>query len=66
MHDKLKPCPFCGYRAFIGKSGDKHWFRVYCGLENCAVNPATKYYNRKEYAIEVWNRRVNDNESIHD
>jgi hypothetical protein len=56
MNDKLKPCPFCGFRAFVGhKDG---WYWVYCGLENCDINPKTKAFNRKEYAIKCWNRRA--------
>lgn len=59
MNKELKPCPFCGFRALIGHH-EHLWYYVYCGLEDCAVNPKTKSYNRKEYAIMVWNRRVDD------
>ena len=63
MNNELKPCPFCGWRAFIGKTKSEHpYYWVYCGLENCSVNPKTKAFNRKEYAIEVWNRRVTRND----
>ena len=59
MNDKLKPCPFCGWRAFVRK--DKNgYYQVYCGLEDCSINPQTKWFNRKEYAIEMWNRRIED------
>ena len=60
--NKLKPCPFCGFRAFL-EHHEHRWFWIRCGLEDCAVNPKTKGYNKKEYAIEMWNRRVNDEQA---
>ena len=64
MKDKekieLKPCPFCGHRAYLGKTTDGLWHYVYCGNEDCDVSPKTKEVNRKEYAIYCWNRRVNN------
>lgn len=59
MNNKLKPCPFCGFRAFIGHVNHR-WYFVYCGLEDCDVNPRTHQFNRKEYAIQCWNRRVHN------
>ena len=60
--NKLKPCPFCGSRAFMrnekGQIGTIH--RVYCGNEDCPVEPETHWYWRKEEAIEAWNRRATD------
>jgi ribosomal protein L37AE/L43A len=58
MKDKLKPCPFCGRRAYVGKTDDGLWFYVYCCNEDCAISPKTKMFNRKEYVIREWNRRV--------
>lgn len=57
---ELKPCPFCGRRAFI-KSGISPMgfsFRAYCGNEDCKVEPQTHAYFHKDQAIEAWNRRV--------
>ena len=66
MTDKLKPCPFCGGKAEIhncmefendtlaliysGKSG------VHCSECHCATIP----YGSKDEAIEVWNRRADN------
>ena len=59
---ELKPCPFCGRRAFVRKNkGLKAGtYNVYCGNEDCKVEPITNPYFCKEQAIEAWNRRVND------
>ena len=58
MKYNLKPCPFCGHRAYLGKTTDGLWFYVYCCNEDCTVSPKTKMFNRKEYVIREWNRRV--------
>lgn len=59
---ELKPCPFCGGRAFMlnekEEAGTLH--RVYCGNEDCHVEPKTHWYWKKEQAIETWNRRATD------
>ena len=47
----LKLCPFCGGKATCEKMMI-HW-RVKC--ENDCTG-----YNEKQKAIELWNRRVND------
>lgn len=62
---ELKPCPFCGRRAFIKSKASPvgFSFRAYCGNEDCKVEPKTRAYFDKEQAIEVWNRRANDGQS---
>ena len=55
---ELKPCPFCGHRAYVGRTADGLWYYVYCGNEDCDVSPKTKEVSRKESAISYWNRRV--------
>ena len=56
---ELKPCPFCGGRAFRYHRkepfGDS--YRVYCGNEDCCVQPQTHAYFKKEQAENAWNRR---------
>ena len=44
----LKPCPFRGRRAYLGKTTDGLWHYVYCGNEDCVISPETKKFNRKE------------------
>lgn len=68
---KLKPCPFCGGEAklkldftFQQKLVVKQAF-VQCRV--CYAKTKTFFYttyeaweNTKRYAVEAWNRRVND------
>lgn len=60
---ELKPCPFCGGKAFVHHviGGYRDLYRVHCGNEDCPTETATKWQWKKEQAIEAWNRRV-DNE----
>ena len=57
---ELKPCPFCGGKPFISAKlpyfGEVPTLAVVC--ENC--NASTKQTDKKEKAIESWNRRVNN------
>lgn len=63
MNDKeLKPCPFCGGEARIVQEydamiGETFYF---CECINCTGTILYGKFNKKEYAIEAWNRRVND------
>ena len=58
----LKPCPFCGGEAFIFSItpcfGESVTFAVVC--EKC--NASSKSKSKEEYAINAWNRRVDDDE----
>ena len=58
---ELKPCPFCGGRAFCrwtdeGMEKESYLFYVEC--DNCYIT--TTYFYDKEKAIEAWNRRAED------
>jgi Lar family restriction alleviation protein len=67
---ELKPCPFCGGEASIGKSslsssGDNYYF-VNCTECLSATNhlvPESAPYTEK-MAIEAWNTRTPDNEAL--
>ena len=63
MSKKLKPCPFCGEEAVLDYFDDDEWY-VYCpNLEgDCEIRPSTKFYQTKQEAIDVWNRRASDGE----
>lgn len=50
---EIKPCPFCGGQ---GELQGKRTFYVECKV--CDVR--TDKYARPKFAIEAWNRRVND------
>ena len=58
MKDKLKPCPFCGFRAFAHKMPKIDGYRAYCGNEDCDIQPQTRLCYSREEAVEIWNKRV--------
>ena len=54
---KLKPCPFCGGKALIKKTGGI--YIVMCAAtNNCPVHPFIGCYDNKAEAIDAWNRRA--------
>ncbi|MFA5543029.1 MAG: Lar family restriction alleviation protein [Bacilli bacterium] len=65
MNDDLKPCPFCGYEAFVWPARIIPGFRVSC-TDGCASMPARPdmtFATRKQ-AAEAWNRRSEEKEAI--
>lgn len=66
--EKLKPCPFCGGKAFIenGYVGIDKVVFVEC--DECKVRMPNVYvratYCANDKAAEVWNRRVENHETI--
>ena len=58
-HNELKPCPFCGNRAFdnIKYSTRKRKPRHFVKCTKC--NAYMEYCNKKT-AINAWNRRADD------
>lgn len=58
----LRPCPFCGGKARIQELPPPiHYkYRAECGSSSCELFPFTNWKRKKQEAIEVWNRRVND------
>ena len=57
----LKPCPFCGGKAEMGKLTECLWI-VGCNTLMCLgnINHASMYFVDAESAVETWNRRAND------
>ena len=54
MTEILKPCPFCGGEAELSSGYD-------CYFVSCSLCKAqTEWDMYKEKAIELWNRRIND------
>ena len=51
---KLKPCPFCGGGAAIGRHGDNYF------IECCKCGSRTWFYKSADKATEAWNRRVGE------
>ena len=59
MSKELKPCPFCGEEAQLGKEAqlvDEGAWGIKAYYIICCVQ--TYSSNQKECAIECWNRRV--------
>lgn len=56
--DKLKPCPFCGGKAFLWRYSYKT-SRVVC-VECGACGAAGNGEGEEKVAAEAWNRRYND------
>jgi Lar family restriction alleviation protein len=59
MIEKLKPCPFCGQFAEVLEqvwNGELEIYMVRC---RCCFS-TTGRYTSKNRAIELWNRRSND------
>lgn len=53
LNDELKPCPFCGYRAYIDYCNYDHSYAVTCS--NCCID--TGRFIDKEACIKAWNNR---------
>ena len=59
---ELKPCPFCGGKAFLSE------YLYSCEPGRCTTqfvefngcHTTTYEYNTEEEAIEAWNRRAED------
>ena len=66
MPNELKPCPFCGGSAAIGrtKKSLKLQYSVGCNNSRCIANrlrnPFVLHFLSKGEAAEAWNRRAND------
>lgn len=64
--DGLKPCPFCGNKAWLQYTTDNHHAPyVVCGgavqtngTPSCYVQIRPWVYKTEEECIEAWNRRV--------
>lgn len=74
MSEKLKPCPFCGSQSTIrkikkveleSKVNEKipeDLLIVGCVGEDCIVRVGRLIFtvDSEEFAVKLWNRRVND------
>jgi hypothetical protein len=60
---KLLDCPFCGGIAkyHTGVSGA---FYIMCSNNDCAMLPETPWSNDKQGAVNDWNRRANNKDSV--
>lgn len=59
MANELKPCPFCGCKAWVSEhtciKGRPTYYHTHC--TGCGVSDL-KHHKSTEEAIEAWNRRV--------
>lgn len=53
--EELKPCPFCGGKAYGYTVQTKEIFTEYIHCERC--NACSDVYETKQQAIEAWNTR---------
>lgn len=57
--DFLKPCPFCGSdNIFVDEFWERYDEPYFVTCNGCGANGP--YTRKKEEAIELWNRRVNE------
>ena len=62
---KHKTCPFCGGAATecSHKNKSSTLYGVFCGNEDCPVQPSTALYPSKKGASKAWNKRADDGDS---
>lgn len=53
--EKLKPCPFCGGKAYANETDWKGWWHGWVICEKCGAKIEKQ---TKDEAIEAWNKRV--------
>lgn len=61
MTEELKPCPFCGYRAYIEEDriNGKVQEWVECANPRCgAMGPMWRKCREHKLAVKYWNQRV--------
>ena len=58
---KLKPCPFCRSKSYVGRANDG--FYVVCSKDTCTAR-ITKAYPTQEQADKAWNTRVDTLDEI--
>ncbi len=57
INTELKPCPFCGGKAYLDKVTDDYPnYVIRCW--GCGVS--TQWCADKNKAVELWNRRVDE------
>jgi Lar family restriction alleviation protein len=58
--EKWKSCPFCGGIPEIMNVGKVTCRLIVVKCTRCGASTKTFKDSRQDYAIEAWNRRVND------
>lgn len=56
---ELKPCPFCGGKAYIGQTNNGEWhINTLCGVDKPAYHSAFVIADTEAEAVEAWNTRA--------
>lgn len=59
---KLKPCPFCGGRAYLSERMNGGYYVECESINGCLAESGN--YDTKGQAIEAWNRRAVDTDGL--
>ena len=62
MPEKLKPCPFCGGRAYLSERISGGYYVECESINGCLAESGN--YDTRGQAIEAWNRRVMDTDEL--
>lgn len=62
MSNELKPCPFCGGRAYLSERMNGGYYVECESIGGCLAESGK--YDTKGQAIEAWNRRVVDTDEL--
>ena len=58
---ELKPCPFCGSKAWLDRSGSpEHGADAIIGCTKCKFYMIPYSYGYEDELVETWNRRANE------
>lgn len=62
MSNELKPCPFCGGRAYLSERMNGGYYVECESINGCLAESGN--YDTRGQAIEAWNRRVVDTDEL--
>ena len=57
-YNELKPCPFCGGKAFVWRTSHRTW--IECENYNVDTHRVAFSSTYEKEVIEAWNRRYGD------
>jgi hypothetical protein len=65
VEEQMKPCPFCGCRmGILELEGGWRWWGVHGDLCVLEGNHSS-WYGRRDFMIEEWNRRADEQKPKH-
>ena len=60
LETELKTCPFCGGEVTVDYNEYTNKYSIACGSPECSLCVVTYSCDTKEQAIEIWNRRADN------